>query len=144
MSVAQRFAQVFGAVYVLVGIVGFIPPLLLGSLPAGVVGPFAGLLLGLFAVNWAHSLAHILTGAVALATYRSHAAAKAFCLALGVAFVGLFVVGLIFGLNFLGGLFPLNGADNVLHLLTALIAFGFYFASRGQEGVDARRAPSAR
>ena len=68
MTTAQRFAQVFGAVYMLVGIVGFLPPLLLGSLPAGVVGPSAGLLLGLFAVNWAHSLAHILTGAVALAT----------------------------------------------------------------------------
>ena len=51
MTIAQRFAQVFGAVYLLVGIVVFIPPLLSGSLPAGVMGPLAGLLLGLFAVN---------------------------------------------------------------------------------------------
>ena len=62
-------------------------------------------------------------------------------MALGVAFVGLFVLGVALGLNFLGGLFPLNGADNVLHLLTALVAFGAYFASRG---VEARRTPSAR
>ncbi len=46
MTIAQRFAQVFGAVYLLVGIVGFIPPLLTGGLPAGVMGPLAGLLLG--------------------------------------------------------------------------------------------------
>jgi hypothetical protein len=31
MSLAQRFAQIFGAVYVLVGIVGFMPPLLIGT-----------------------------------------------------------------------------------------------------------------
>jgi hypothetical protein len=37
---------------------------------------------------------------------------------------------LIFGLRFLGGLLPLNGWDHALHLLTALIAFGAYFASR--------------
>ena len=144
MTIAQRFAQIFGAVYLLVGIIGFIPPLLLGSLPAGVVGPFAGLLLGLFAVNWFHSLAHLLIGAAGLATYRNHAAAKSYALALGIAYAGLFVLGLIFGLNFLGGLLPLNGADHVLHILTALIALGAYFASRGQEGTDARRAPSAR
>ena len=144
MTIAQRFAQIFGAVYLLVGIIGFIPPLLLGSLPAGVVGPFAGLLLGLFAVNWFHSLAHFLIGTAGLATYRNHAAAKSYALALGIAYAGLFVLGLIFGLNFLGGLFPLNGADHVLHILTALIALGAYFASRGPEGVDVRRAPSAR
>ncbi len=40
MPIVQRFAQVFGAVYVLVGVVGFIPPLLIGSVP-GVMGPFA-------------------------------------------------------------------------------------------------------
>ena len=144
MTIAQRFAQIFGAVYLLVGIIGFIPPLLLGTLPAGVVGPLAGLLLGLFAVNWFHSLAHLLIGAAGLATYRNHTAAKSYALALGVAYAGLFVFGLIYGLNFLGGLLPLNGADHILHILTALIAFGAYFASRGQEGVEVRRTPTAR
>ncbi|MDP9486649.1 MAG: DUF4383 domain-containing protein [Actinomycetota bacterium] len=67
---------------------GFVPPLLLGSLPAGVVGPLAGLLLGLFAVNWFHSLAHLLIGAAGLATYRSHTAAKSYALALGIAYAG--------------------------------------------------------
>ena len=31
MSLVQRFAQVFGAIYLLVGIMGFIPPLLTGK-----------------------------------------------------------------------------------------------------------------
>ncbi len=143
MSIAQRFAQIFGAIYVLVGIAGFIPPLLFGSLP-GVVGPFAGLMLTLFAVNWFHSLAHLAIGAAGLAVYRSDSASRAYALALGVAYGGLFVAGLIWGLSFLGGLLPLNGWDNVLHIATSLVAFGAYFASRGQEGVDVRRVPSAR
>jgi hypothetical protein len=133
MTIAQRFAQVVGAFYLLVGIVGFIPPLLLGSLPAaGVVGPFAGLLLGLFAVNWFHSLAHLSIGAAGLAAHRDRGASLSYALALGIAFAGLFVLGSIFGLHFLGGLMPLNGWDDVLHILTALIALGVYFASRGR------------
>jgi hypothetical protein len=104
----------------------------LGSLPAGVVGPFAGLLLGLFAVNWFHSLAHLSIGAAGLAVHRNRGASLSYALTLGIAFAGLFVLGLIFGLHFLAGLMPLNGSDHVLHILTALIALGVYFASRGR------------
>jgi hypothetical protein len=129
MSLAQRFAQVFGAVYLLVGILGFIPPLLIGTVP-GAIGPFAGFLIGLFAVNWFHSLAHLLIGVAGLATYRNPAAASTYALVIGVAYTLLFVAGLIWGITFLGGLLPLNGLDHVLHLLTALVAFGAYFASR--------------
>jgi hypothetical protein len=132
MTIAQRFAQVVGTAYLLVGIVGFIPPLLLGSLPAGVMGPFAGLLLGLFAVNWFHSLAHLLIGAAGLAVHRNRGASLSYALALGIAFAGLFVLGLVYGLHSLGGLMPLNGSDHVLHILTALIALGVYFAFRGR------------
>jgi hypothetical protein len=120
------------------------PPLLLGSLPAGIVGPLAGLLLGVFAVNRFHSLARLPIGAAGLAVYRGHAASRAYALALGVAYAGLFVLGLIFGLGFLGGLMPLNGADHVLHILTALVASGAYLASRGQDTPNARRPPSKR
>ena len=131
MSIAQRFAQVFGAVYLLVGILGFIPPLLIGTVP-GAVGPFAGLLIGLFAVNWFHSLAHLLIGAVGIAVYRSFSASRAYAFALGVAYGGLFLVGIItggVGLGERGGLLPLNGWDNVLHVLTALVAFGAFFSA---------------
>src|SRR5215212_46341 len=129
MSLAQRFAQIFGAVYLLVGILGFIPPLLIGSVP-GAIGPFAGYLIALFAVNWFHSLAHLVIGVAGLATYRSVSGASAYALAIGVAYALLFVVGLIWGIRFLGGLLPLNGWDHILHILTALVAFGAYFASR--------------
>jgi hypothetical protein len=53
VSLAQRFARVFGAVYLLVGILGYIPPRVPGAIQ-GLLGPFepfSGLLLDLFAVN---------------------------------------------------------------------------------------------
>jgi hypothetical protein len=128
MSLAQRFAQIFGAVYVLVGIVGFVPPLLIGPFDWG---PFSGLLIGLFAVNWFHSVAHLAIGAVGLAVYRNPAAASTYALVLGAAYTLLFLLGLLGGpFGPLPYLLPLNGLDNVLHIVTALIAFGAYYASR--------------
>jgi hypothetical protein len=131
VPLVQRFAQVFGAVYVLVGVAGFIPPLLIGSLPAGVLGPFAGMLLALFAVNWFHNVAHLAIGAVGLAVYRSYSASKTYALALGLAYAGLFVLGVLSAdVATLGGLVPLNGVDDVLHIATSLVAFGAYFTAR--------------
>ncbi len=133
MPLVQRFAQIFGAIYLLVGILGFIPPLVVGELPPQVIGgmgPFGGLLLGLFAVNWFHSLTHLLIGAAGLAVYGSFSASRAYALALGVAYGALAVLGLLFGVLFLGGLMPLNRWDHALHLLTALVVFGAYFSDR--------------
>lgn len=65
-----------------------------------------------------------------LAVHRNDSASRAYALAVSIAYAGLFLLGLIFGLNFLGGLMPLNGPDHVLHLLNALVALGAYFASR--------------
>ena len=94
------------------------------------MGPLAGYQLGLFAVNWCHRLAHLAIGGADLAVHRNDSASRAYALAVGIAYAGLFLLGLIFGLNFLGGLMPLNGPDHVLHLLTALVALDAYFASR--------------
>ncbi|MDP8950688.1 MAG: DUF4383 domain-containing protein [Actinomycetota bacterium] len=142
MTIAQRFAQIFGGVYVLVGIIGFIPPLVVGDTPAPLGVPaLSGFLIGLFAINWLHSVAHLAIGAAGLASYRSEAAARTYALALGVVYLLLFVLGLIPGLNTVFGLLPLYGAaDVLLHLLTALIAFGAYFASPEVPGPSAPRA----
>ena len=144
MSLAQLFAQVFGVVYLLVGIAGFVPPFLTGNV-SGVSGPFAGLLLGLFAVNLLHSLTHLAIGVAGLALYRSFSGGKAYALALGIAYAGLFLLGVLSEpVGTLGGLLPLNAPDDILHILTALVAFGAYFASRRRDDVDVRRVPSDR
>jgi hypothetical protein len=142
MPIVQRFAQVFGAIYVLVGVAGFIPPLLIGSLPAGVLGPFAGMLLALFAVNWFHNVAHLAIGAVGLAVYRNYSASKAYALALGIAYAGLFLLGVLTAdVATLGGLLPLNGLDDLLHIVTSLVAFGAYFTARLPESERSAAQP---
>ena len=143
MPLVQRFAQVLGAVYLLVGIVGFVPPLLVGSVP-GALGPFTGFLLGLFAVNWFHSLAHLAIGAAGLAVHRSFSGSKAYALALGIAYAALFLLGILSGeVVTLGGLLPLNGVDDVLHVLTALVAFTAYFTARLPEREQGAAQPRA-
>ena len=143
MPLVQRFAQVLGAVYLLVGIVGFVPPLLVGSVP-GALGPFTGFLLGLFAVNWFHSLAHLAIGAAGLAVHRSFSGSKAYALALGIAYGALFLLGIFSGeVVTLGGLLPLNGLDDVLHVLTALVAFTAYFTARLPEPEQGAAQPRA-
>jgi hypothetical protein len=135
VTLAQRFAQVFGIIYLVVGILGFIPPLVIPK--AGLIVPplglpvFAGFLITLFAVNWLHSLAHLLIGLAGLATFRNPAAASTYALVIGVVYALLFILGL-FGEPWgaLDGLVPLNGWDNVLHLLTAVIALAAYYLSR--------------
>ena len=143
MPLVQRFAQVLGAVYLLVGIVGFVPPLLVGSVP-GALGPFTGFLLGLFAVNWFHSLAHLAIGAAGLAVHRSFSGSKAYALALGIAYAALFLLGILSGeVATLGGLLPLNGIDDVLHVLTALVAFTAYFTAPLPEPEQGAAQPHA-
>jgi len=54
---------VFGAIYLVVGVAGFIPPLLAAKQPDS---SFMGLLLGLFFVNALHSATHLLIGVAGL------------------------------------------------------------------------------
>ena len=62
-SVNKLVGVVFGAVYVLVGLLGF--TVSGGSSFAGTDG---GLLVGIFMVNPLHNIAHLLVGALLLAT----------------------------------------------------------------------------
>jgi hypothetical protein len=143
MPLVQRFAQVLGVVYLLVGVVGFVPPLLTGDLPE-VTGPFSGYLLGLFAVNWFHSLAHLAIGATGLAVHRSFSASRAYALVIGVAYAALFLLGIISGgVGTLGGLLPLNGFDDALHAVTALAALALYFTARMPEAERGAAQPRA-
>ncbi|MFM9877612.1 MAG: DUF4383 domain-containing protein [Rhodoglobus sp.] len=107
---------VFGAVYILIGLLGF-------TVSSGVdfLATEGGLLLGIFQVNPLHNVAHILIGAALLIAGLSGVrAARATNSVVGAAylllgFAGLFLIGT--ALNILA----LNAADNVLHLGSAVI-----------------------
>ena len=107
---------VVGAAYLLLGILGFT---VTGGV--GFFAPEGGLLLGLFEVNVAHNVLHILIGAALLIAGLSQArAARTVNSATGAVLVVLGLVGLFLvgsSLNVLA----VNVADNVLHFGSAAV-----------------------
>ncbi|MFL5332612.1 MAG: DUF4383 domain-containing protein [Geminicoccaceae bacterium] len=137
----RTFALIFGIIFLLVGIAGFIPGLvthmepMTGAAPgdadaAGTAGMAAsyGYLLGLFPVNALHNLFHIVWGVLGLAAYRSFSGARLYARATAVVYGLLTIMGLVPGLNTVFGLLPLQGHDVWLHALLAIIAAYFGFA----------------
>ncbi|HYE34009.1 DUF4383 domain-containing protein [Methylocaldum sp.] len=126
----QTFAKVFGILYVIVGILGFIPGLvqpIVGG-PELAVEAGYGRLLGIFPVNLIHNLVHIGIGVWGILAARSLPRAVTFARANAVIFGVLFLLGLIPATNTLFGLAPIYGIDAWLHLLSAAVAAYFGFA----------------
>ncbi|MGI9034206.1 MAG: DUF4383 domain-containing protein [Acidimicrobiales bacterium] len=126
-SVAQLFAAVVGAVFVLVGVLGFVPGVVRNFGKLSLIGPDShATLLGLFEVSVVHNVVHLLFG-VGLLAAASVVWSVRYLVVGGLAYAavfvyGLFVVGSTSKINFL----PINTADNTLHLVLAvgMIALG--------------------
>jgi len=117
---AQRFAAVFGVVYLLVGVAGF-----------AVTGTsdFAGEhhhTLLIFAVNPLHNVIHLVLGLAWLVAAPRHSWARIANLGMGVVLGLVTVLGFFDGMGMLG-MSGLADPDNFLHLATATLAL--YFGS---------------
>jgi hypothetical protein len=111
----QLLALVFGAVYLVVGIVGFFVTGFDGFTDNG-----QHEMLLWFMINPLHNVVHIVIGVTGLLLARSLAGARTYGWLLAVGYAAAFVYGLIAvgqSCDFLN----INAADNVLHLLTALV-----------------------
>ena len=87
-------ARVFGIVYLLVGILGFVPGLAMPmAMPQTLGGTMS--LLGLFPVNILHNLVHVLVGIAGLAVAGSLANSRTYFRTLAVVYGLLTVLGLI-------------------------------------------------
>ena len=127
MSV-QTFARIFGIVFLLVGIAGFVPGLTVPHThPDVTVTSGLGLVFGLFPVNILHNLTHILFGIWGLVAARSIGGSRGYARAVAIAYALLAVMGLIAAARLYTtfGLIPLYGHDVWLHVLLA--AGGAYF-----------------
>ncbi|HEY8518980.1 MAG TPA: DUF4383 domain-containing protein [Gammaproteobacteria bacterium] len=138
MTVAaiRHFALVYGIVFLVVGIAGFIPafvtPLDPGDPPLEVTAG-AGRLFGVFPVNYLHNIVHIAFGVWGLAVYRNSSAAVMYARSVAIVYVVLTVFGLLPALNTLFGLVPLHSHDIWLHLLLAAVAAYFGFVAPRHE-----------
>ena len=111
----QKAAKWFGIVFIAIGILGFVP---------GITSN--GHLLGIFGVDTVHNVIHLLSGIVALLCAGSASAAKTYFKVFGVVYGLVTILGFMSGTSVLG-IFMVNGADNVLHLLIAVIALALGF-----------------
>ena len=140
---AQWYCLVFGAVLLLVGILGFFVD---STFDTG--GALDGDSLVGFEVNGWHNLVHIASGAFLLAMSPRRASARVGAIAFGVVYGAVAIIGLIDG-NDVFSLIPVNPADNVLHIVisalgivSGLVSKGEYEAvgDRGVVGTEGNRA----
>ena len=124
MITIQRVATTFGAVFVLVGALGFTATgMTMGDMRMS--AEHAPLLLGLFPVNALHNAVHILFGRWGLWAGRGAGRAVAYALGSGTAYLLLAVAGLL--TPTLLGIVPIGGYDVVLHLVVGVVLAGFGF-----------------
>lgn len=124
----NRFALIYGIVFLVVGVAGFIPGITAPHTNPDIAAQTGmGLLFGLFPVNLLHNIVHVLFGIWGLVAARSLGAARAYGKGVAVIYAVLGIMGLIPGLRTTFGLIPLYGHDVWLHFVLAAVAayFGF-------------------
>jgi len=114
----QKLAGVFGVIFIVVALLGFITP---GGM-AMAMAPDTGLLLGVFPVNLLHNIVHLLFGVWGLAASRSWSGSKSYFTIAGAIYAVLTVVGFLSPSGF--GLVPLGGNDIWLHAVLAIAMLG--------------------
>jgi hypothetical protein len=135
MSFPRLAATVMGGVFLLVGIVGFIPGVTTGYDQLALAGADSeAKLLGLFQVSVLHNIVHLLFGVAGLAMARTVSAATTFLVGGGLIYLVLWLYGLIIGQDSAANFIPLNTADDWLHFVlgVGMIALGLLAGRAGQ------------
>ena len=144
----RTMARVFGVVFLLVGVLGFVPGITrmhdslnhpdTGDLAIG--GPGHGMLLGIFHVNVVHNLIHIAFGIWGLVSAGRLDASRVYFRGVGVIYAVLALLGLISAGNTWNtfGLAPIHGADVGLHAVLAIAGLYLGFAAKATDVTETR------
>lgn len=117
-TTVQKASLAVGAVFLLVGILGFVPGITTNYETLQFAGHHSeAMLLGLFQVSVLHNVVHLLFGAAGLLLARTATGARSFLLYGGIVYLVLFVYGLVVPEDSAGDFVPLNSLDNILHLV---------------------------
>jgi Domain of unknown function (DUF4383) len=113
----QSIASVAGALFLLIGVLGFIPGITTHYGDLSFAGHRSGArLLGVFQVSILHDLVHVLFGIVGIALANTPDGARSFLVGGGVVYLSLWLLGVIGA----GSWIPVSTADNWLHLAFGL------------------------
>jgi hypothetical protein len=127
LAPVQLLALLFGTVFLLVGVAGFIPGLTQHSGELDFLGHASGAqLLGLFQVSILHNVVHLLFGFAGLALYRTPREARAYLVGGGLLYLAIWLYGALVSHGSSANFVPVNRADNYLHLGLglAMVALG--------------------
>ena len=118
-STPQVVALVFGAVYLVVGVLGFLPFL------GGSYTQTPNNLLGLVPINLLHNIVHLIIGVAGIAAAATVANSRMYLKTFGIVLLALGVVGIFVQNPF--QLVPIGGFDVAIHLVTGAVLtyFGF-------------------
>ncbi|WJH25082.1 DUF4383 domain-containing protein [Pseudarthrobacter defluvii] len=129
----QKATLAVGVVFLLVGVLGFIPGITSNYGSLGFAGHGSdALLLGIFQVSILHNIVHLLFGIAGVAMARSAAASRNYLVVGGAIYLVLWLYGLFIGQDSGANFVPVNSADNWLHFVLGVAMIGLGVAlSRG-------------
>ncbi|MGW3961786.1 DUF4383 domain-containing protein [Amycolatopsis sp. NPDC005003] len=133
----QVAAAVVAVVFLLVGVLGFVPGITTGYDRLSFAGHDSmAMLLGVFMVSVLHNIVHLLFGVAGLASARTPRGARLFLIAGGAVYLVLWLYGLLIDHGSDANFVPVNTADNWLHLGlgVGMIALGLLTARAGRTG----------
>jgi hypothetical protein len=123
----QKAALAVGAVFLAVGVLGFVPGITTNYDQLTFAGHHSdAALLGIFNVSVLHNLVHLAFGVAGIALARTFNSARSYLIGGGIVYLVLFIYGLVIDHDSSANFVPVNDADNWLHLglAVAMIALG--------------------
>jgi len=124
-SGARAASVVVGLVFLLVGVLGFIPGITTHLDALGLAGHDSGAdLFGLFQVSVLHNVVHLVFGVAGLIAARTGKAARGYLIVTGVLYLLLALYGVLVPAGSVLNVIPLNPADDVLHVVLGVVILG--------------------
>ncbi|MGI8415177.1 MAG: DUF4383 domain-containing protein [Nakamurella sp.] len=121
----QLVALVVGIVFLLVGILGFVPGITTRYDDMEMAGHESmAMLLGIFMVSALHNVVHLLYGIVGVIASRTARFSCSYLIVGGVVYLVLWIFGLVVDQDSGANFVPLNTADNWLHLFLGIGMIG--------------------
>ena len=112
-TAVQSLAALVGVVFLLVGILGFVPGITTHYGDLSFAGHDSGAkLLGIFQTSILHNIVHLAFG-VGILMAKTPGGARTYLVGGGIVYLAVWIVGAVGGLDWL----PVNTADNYLHVV---------------------------